>query len=167
MPWSGNIGGVVVQANGDVVVSGAAGTNNDTLEVTRLNVNGSIDTTFGTKGTWAESFAPDNTYSKPMRGYLAIQSNGELVAAEDGGYLANGDGWFLVRLTTSGVVDTTFGNGNVFTSFGARTVVPTALPTSAPSRFTPARAPTRPITAKSWPSALALARQPASRTGTR
>ena len=52
LPWSGSIGSVVIQADGKIVVSGVvtSPTSSDhVVDVTRLNANGSVDTSFGTR----------------------------------------------------------------------------------------------------------------------
>jgi len=111
LPWTGSVsvGGVVVQGDGKVVVSGMEGTsNNRTLKVTRLNVNGSVDTSFATKGTWETSavvsVGPPPIYRAP----LALQPDGKILVSRPYGWLTPGFGWMQSRLTSAGAVDATF-----------------------------------------------------------
>jgi len=117
---------IAVQSNGKIVV---VGTNPNQLSVTgnssgfgvmRLNPNGSVDTTFGTRGGTTTGFA-----NMPLTGAFAvvIQSNGEVVSAgEAGGTVTNTlvESFALARYLGTGALDTTFGTGGqVTTSFGS------------------------------------------------
>lgn len=109
LPWSGSINGVVVQSDGKVVVSGLEGTSsNRTVKMTRFNVNGSVDNSFGSKGTYQIGAV---IYVNPppiIRAPLALQPDGKLLVARPYGWLTPGYGWITSRLTTSGAVDSTF-----------------------------------------------------------
>lgn len=96
----GLIDALQVQSNGDILVLVESGANNELL---RYTPSGQLDTTFGNKGV--------AVVSPPLAG-MAQQSNGEIVLA---GILSNSNGNFLAvsRLTSSGVPDTTFGNGGL------------------------------------------------------
>ena len=79
--------GLVIQANGEIVVSGET---DDPAEhpafiLTRLNTNGSLDTSFGTNGT--ATLQVLNT--QPWKwSSLALQADGKLVVAGDTGTVA-------------------------------------------------------------------------------
>ncbi len=75
---------VVVQADGKILVGGAAssGTNDD-FGIVRLNVDGSLDSSFGTAGKLTRNFGTGNDH---VRG-LGLQSNGSIIA---GGFAFNG-----------------------------------------------------------------------------
>jgi uncharacterized delta-60 repeat protein len=89
--------------------------------VTRYNSNGTIDTTFGTRGSVITTF-PGNNFSEALA--LAVQSNGDVVAvgvteATNPVLGAGPSDFALVRYTPNGQLDTTFGNnGLVKTAFG-------------------------------------------------
>jgi len=97
------------------------------LALIRYNSNGSVDTTFGTHGGVVTPFA-GNTNAVAFA--LAIQSNGDIVAAGQAGSQApDGPSSFaLARYTSSGQLDTTFGsNGTVTTAFDSNTAFVSAL----------------------------------------
>jgi uncharacterized delta-60 repeat protein len=88
--------------------------------VVRFNTNGSVDSTFGQSGAATTSFNPDAT---PFA--LAIQSNGDIVAAgtagRPGGFtsVATQADFALTRYTSSGASDSGFGSaGKVATALG-------------------------------------------------
>ena len=107
LPWTGTIGGIVVQPDGKVVVSGQVDSTTapyHVLNVTRLNANGSRDTGFGTSGTWQRTLLVNGypTHWK-LDGSLAIQPDGKLLVTEaESIWLNPGFGWWVDRLTTSG-----------------------------------------------------------------
>ena len=98
--------GMVLQADGKMILVGA---------VTRLNADGSLDTTFGTNGKKTISFdlggldANGNlSIDQDVATCVAVQSDGKIVV---GGYAQRGLGNFdfaIVRLNTDGSLDTTF-----------------------------------------------------------
>jgi uncharacterized delta-60 repeat protein len=89
----------------------------------RLNSDGSVDTTFGQGGAVSTSFGPNAAGATSFA--LALQTNGEIVAAGSAGQLGNPTGFFvpqagfaLARYTSTGGLDTTFGSsGEVTTAF--------------------------------------------------
>ncbi len=119
-------GSIAEQSDTRVVTAGSITTKLSTAGNTtgfgleRLNSDGSIDTTFGTHGVVATNFpsAPQTAASA-----LAIQSNGEIVAAGEAGSNAGNQqtgSFALARYLSTGKLDTTFGNqGRVTTSFGS------------------------------------------------
>ncbi len=99
---SGGLSAVTVHSNGKIIAAGGAA-------VTRLNTNGSPDTSFGANGSVTVPFA--------ISGYdraVAVQSDGKVVVVgTDRGDFA------IVRLNTDGTLDTSFGGtGTVKTNVG-------------------------------------------------
>ncbi len=84
----------------------------------RYNSNGSIDTTFGTQGGVVTGF-PNLSLAEVFA--LAIQLNGDIVAAGDAGSVAQfTESFALTRYLSTGQLDTTFGTGGrVTTSLGS------------------------------------------------
>jgi uncharacterized delta-60 repeat protein len=85
----------------------------------RYTSGGSLDTSFGSKGTQTTSFGSGNDYAQA----LMIQSDGKIVAA---GYSTQPFGAYtqnefaLARYNSNGTLDTSFNSsGNVLTSFSA------------------------------------------------
>jgi uncharacterized delta-60 repeat protein len=89
--------------------------------VTRYNSDGTIDTTFGTRGAVVTNF-PGEGFSAVAA--LAVQSNGDIVAAgvteaKNPAFGGAPSDFALARYTPNGLLDTTFGkNGRVTTAFG-------------------------------------------------
>jgi uncharacterized delta-60 repeat protein len=104
---------VALQPDGKILVGGGAKANNGSNEflVTRLNTNGTLDTTFGSKGLWV--------YATPygMVTKLAVLTDPAhpatvtgIVAAAQGD--TNGTSCFeAIKLTPAGAPDRTFGAG--------------------------------------------------------
>lgn len=95
-----------VQTDGKILAAGKSftGTTTSVLVLARYNLNGSLDTTFGSSGivtTPAETTDIDNA--------VAIQTDGKIVAA---GFSAPG-GFALARYNSDGGLDTTFGTGGI------------------------------------------------------
>jgi uncharacterized delta-60 repeat protein len=99
--------GVVVQADGKIVVAG--GSDGD-FAVARLNPDGSLDTSFGTGGKQTVDFGGYDGASD-----VALQADGKIVLAggTDGGFA-------VARLNADGSLDTSFdGDGEQTIDFGS------------------------------------------------
>jgi uncharacterized delta-60 repeat protein len=111
--------GSAVQSDGKIILVGYAQTttsdaedaNNFDFAVTRLNADGSLDTTFGTNGKKTISFdLGGNDRNQDVATCVKIQPDGKIVI---GGYAQRSTGNFdyaIVRLNTDGSLDTTFSN---------------------------------------------------------
>jgi uncharacterized delta-60 repeat protein len=97
---------VLLQPNGKIGVLG--GTAGQVCALLRYNVNGSLDTTFGTEGkAFDEAGLTD----------IALQADGKIVAAGED-YVGTNLVFMLKRFNANGSVDTSFGNGGkVLTDF--------------------------------------------------
>ena len=102
---------VVIQADGKIVAVGSANANATYYDfaAVRYLSNGTIDTTFGVAGKVSTDFGVggfDRAHS------AALQADGSIVAA---GFAISTSGisqnYAVARYTSSGVLDTTFGNG--------------------------------------------------------
>jgi uncharacterized delta-60 repeat protein len=100
---------VALQSNGQIVVGGQVGGSQGGTEggVIRLNTNGTLDTTFGTKGVVTIQFADVEGVVTGM----AIQPNGQILVVGTG---LPGFG-SIVRLNTDGSIDTTYGTNGAVT----------------------------------------------------
>ena len=105
---------VLIQADGRIVVAGnAAG--HATMTVTRLNPNGSLDTTFDADVTATIDFG---SLADLAVGAL-LQPDGKIVVA---GYTQADEDIAVARLNGDGTADTTFGAaGKATVSFGVAT----------------------------------------------
>jgi uncharacterized delta-60 repeat protein len=109
---------VALQPDGKIVVAGYAnGSNSDDFAVTRYNVNGSLDATFGSGGKVITPVgsSTDQAYS------VALQPDGKIVLA---GYAigSNGYDFAVTRYNADGSLDATFGSGGkVLTPVGSST----------------------------------------------
>jgi uncharacterized delta-60 repeat protein len=95
---------VVLQPDGKIVVGGGATTSNRTAEflVARLNTNGTLDSTFGSKGLW---LSPG-----PVIYQLALLTDASHTTVT--GIVASAPGEVL-KLTPTGAMDGSFGSGGV------------------------------------------------------
>jgi uncharacterized delta-60 repeat protein len=123
------------RSDGKFIVAGSFATSVGTppapnhygLALTRYHSNGTVDTTFGTGGGVVTPFAGT---TNAVAFALAIQSNGEIVAAgQAGNQPPDGPSSFaLARYTANGQPDITFGtNGTVATAFDSHTAFVSAL----------------------------------------
>lgn len=106
------------QSDGKLVVAGYARGASGDLEfaLARHNANGTLDTSFGSKGKVITTISRDNDVIEAM----AIQADGKIVVAGwTEKFLSGGTGNFVVaRYNTNGSLDTTFGTGGkVVTDF--------------------------------------------------
>jgi uncharacterized delta-60 repeat protein len=132
---------IAVQSNGKIVVAGsiiaklaAPPTGSSAgFGLVRYNANGSIDTTFGTRGVAITIFSGAPA-TEPLA--LALQSNGDILAGGVAGQMpANASSsapapssFALARYLNTGQLDTTFGSGGrVTTAFGSNTASISAL----------------------------------------
>jgi uncharacterized delta-60 repeat protein len=104
---------LIVQADGKIVAAGASsnGSFND-FALARYNANGSLDSTFDGDG---KVVTPVGTSADSISG-VAQQADGKLVVA---GLTVNAGGnndFALVRYSTNGSLDSTFGTGGIVTS---------------------------------------------------
>ena len=104
---------VAIQSDGKIVVAGSSdnGSNED-FALVRYKKDGSLDTTFGTGGKVTTAIGSGDDSAEAV----AIQTDGKIVAA---GYYYNSSpnkDFALVRYTTDGSLDTTFGSGGIVTT---------------------------------------------------
>ena len=103
---------IAVQDDGKILVVGhtsAGSTANKESIILRYNVDGGLDTSFGTNGIIIAAFST----AYDTLNALEIQNDGKIVV---GGY--SGIDFVLARYTSNGQLDNTFGtNGVVFTNF--------------------------------------------------
>jgi uncharacterized delta-60 repeat protein len=107
---------LALQTDGKIVVAGrrrASGT--DGFVAARLNADGTTDTNFGVNGFFTQDFGGIGSYA--LASSLAIDANGAIVL---GGYarptISSAADFVLVRLTSSGALDSTFGTAGVTTT---------------------------------------------------
>ncbi len=103
--------GLAVQSNGKIVLAGKVETlvspaTQTLFEVMRLNSDGTPDSSFGTAGIvdTAVSTRGDAAYA------VTVQPDGKIVAAGASSMQVNAN-FAVVRYDTTGVLDSTFGNG--------------------------------------------------------
>ena len=120
--FGGDDTGMAVQPDGKIVMVG--GSTSDFV-LARYNVNGSLDTTFGTNGFVTHSMLTGA--SEEIARAVAIQSDGKIVVAGHTGQFGrpgrpagNRFDHAIVRYNANGSVDTTFGKGGVASSLIGR-----------------------------------------------
>lgn len=101
---------IAIQDDGKIVVAGTSNDGDyDRIAVSRYLSNGDLDITFNSNGIY---FYPDDSDCEAFA--VAVQADGKILV---GGY-TQGDGstdFLLIRLTTSGILDSEFGSGGIFT----------------------------------------------------
>jgi uncharacterized delta-60 repeat protein len=124
---------IALQSNGQIVVAGNGGVNGESADsLIRLNTNGTLDQTFGSGGV-VNVTNPGGSVLYVLGFFaLAIQSNGEIVAAGAATLTSGSNIVQVARFETNGSLDTSFGSGGFTTtaaipftpgdSSGARTV---------------------------------------------
>jgi uncharacterized delta-60 repeat protein len=104
---------VAVQSTGKIIISGwtdLGSPNSNTCFVLRLNVNGSLDTTFGNANGLPPGYA---SYSQCRNTSVVVRSDDRIVAA-DPGYGYTPEITFISQFTANGTYDATFNTfGNV------------------------------------------------------
>jgi uncharacterized delta-60 repeat protein len=108
---------MVLQSNGHPVIAGnlLTPTNAFTFGLIRYTVNGGIDTTFGSNGGVSTTFPGQ---ANAIAYALAVQSNGELIAAGQAYNSLSQSQFALARYLGSGSLDPSFGTGGrVVSSF--------------------------------------------------
>lgn len=104
--------GVVQQSNGQLVAVGTANLNTTPQWfAVRYNSNGSIDTAFGNQG-----FVTAVVGIASGANNVGQQSNGLIVLSGYSTGVTGGARFLLIRLTTAGVLDTSFGTGGMVTT---------------------------------------------------
>ena len=103
---------MAIQADGKILATGE-GTNvgGAGIALTRYNINGSLDNTFGTAGIVTTSIGGSCGGSA-----IAIQADGKIVVAGYGLTTNNQLCFALTRYNTNGSLDNTFGTGGIVTS---------------------------------------------------
>ena len=110
---------VLLQSDGKIVVVGksfAAPDNVDRIAITRFNVNGSVDTSFGEDGKTISNFFQDAD-AAGFKGFRAtsavLQSDGKILVAGYVDPLGSGSDFAIARYTADGVLDETFGDTEI------------------------------------------------------
>jgi uncharacterized delta-60 repeat protein len=108
----GSAHGVAVQPDGKIVAAGnAVGTTTFDFAVARYNPDGSVDTSFGNGGRVTTDLSADQDFGEN----LALQPDGKIVVV---GQMTSATVYDLaiVRYTTDGSLDTSFGTGGSLTT---------------------------------------------------
>jgi uncharacterized delta-60 repeat protein len=97
-----------LQQDGKIVVAGSSITSGSDFTVTRYDVNGSLDTTFGTGGKVATPVGPGT--SSDIGYSVTVQADGKIVVAGSSSNVGNGTNidFAVVRYNSDGSLDTTF-----------------------------------------------------------
>jgi uncharacterized delta-60 repeat protein len=104
--------GVAIQTDGKIVATGRAGGHGGRVAVARYNTDGTLDTSFSGDGKATTDF----TAGDDRADGVAIQGDGGIVVAGTAGYFGDNARVALVRYTTTGTPDPTFGGGGKVTT---------------------------------------------------
>jgi uncharacterized delta-60 repeat protein len=104
---------LAIQSDGKIVAAGnRRKQNNSDMAVLRFNANGSIDTGFGTDGIVTIAVGPRNETACAV----GIQGDGKIIVAGYSDISADYSNIAVVRLSTNGSLDPTFGEGGKITT---------------------------------------------------
>jgi uncharacterized delta-60 repeat protein len=116
------ISGLALQSDGKILVTGWAIANTRPLTdyafaTVRFNTNGSLDATFGNGGIVITNIksATGNAAGEDRASSVAVQADNKIVVAgfsQQGGNIYT-ENFALVRYTTNGTLDSTFGSGGI------------------------------------------------------
>ncbi|MFB9993369.1 Ig-like domain-containing protein [Deinococcus oregonensis] len=98
---------LAVQPDGKVLMAGTAFASSDDFAVVRYTRDGALDPTFGNGGKVFVDFAGKSDLARA----LAIQGDGKIVVAGNMTNAANEERFGVARLTSTGALDPTFGEG--------------------------------------------------------
>jgi uncharacterized delta-60 repeat protein len=107
-------------ANGKLIVVGSAEVAADNIDfaITRLNVDGTRDTGFGTNGRMTVGFDLDATNRDDIASSVAIDADGNILVAGAALKAASDYDFAIARLTPNGALDPNFGgDGRVTVAF--------------------------------------------------
>ncbi|NUQ63012.1 MAG: hypothetical protein HUU20_11010 [Pirellulales bacterium] len=116
-PNGNYMAGIVIQADGKIVVAGSGfnGATGEDLLIARYNVDGSLDGSFGDGG----KIIADRNGTDDSLGAVAIQADGKIVVGGYSGVTVGGvtrPDFFLARYNTNGTLDGAFGSGGFVTT---------------------------------------------------
>jgi uncharacterized delta-60 repeat protein len=106
--------GVALQSDGKILAAGfttTTGSNPDAFALARYNSEGTLDSSFGQGGEVTTAFGSGYLAARS----LAVQGDGSIVAA---GFADNGNSFAVVRYTSTGALDSSFGQGGLVTTPG-------------------------------------------------
>ena len=108
---------VAIQQDGRIIVGGSSDIydvahNVSGFALVRYNINGTLDTTFGSNGMIATNFYNSFSYGHS----LALQSDGKIILAGSASYVDTIVSVALVRYTTSGSIDSSFATNGIDTT---------------------------------------------------
>ena len=134
---------MVRQPDGKLVIVGSTSTDGGDFAITRLNADGSLDTSFGSGGKQTVNFGGVDAAEK-----VALTAEGKIVVVGEGGSVNN---MAITRLNSDGSIDKSFGSSGRSTSTSAarrRPGVSRSSPTARSSSRDP-RAPSAKATSRS------------------
>jgi uncharacterized delta-60 repeat protein len=107
--YGGTLEALAIQADGKIVAAGSIGQ----FGIVRFEPDGHLDPSFGSRGKVQTSFDDSSDYSYTSASAVALQGDGKILVG--GFYSLDGDDnaphvLMLVRYTSDGHLDTTFGN---------------------------------------------------------
>ena len=107
---------IAIDSMGNFVVAGSTTNNNTGVDfaLARYDSNGNLDATFGTGGKVMTPVSPGSDTDQAFA--LAIDSSGRIIAAGVASAGATGNDFALVRYTSTGTLDSTFGTGGKVTT---------------------------------------------------
>jgi uncharacterized delta-60 repeat protein len=114
----------LIDANRNILIGGSSGSD---LFVMRLLPDGAVDTTFGSNGVF---MSPGSLSGSAEGQALAVQPDGKILAVgAQWGRKGSSGSALIIRLTSSGALDSTFGTGGFVTPSNGMTLKAVAIQT--------------------------------------
>jgi uncharacterized delta-60 repeat protein len=108
-----NTTSVALQPDGKILVGGVAEANNGTGEflIARVNANGTLDSTFASKGIWVSSLTADQVNGLAVLTDPANPNNVTGIVAAAQGFVNGKPCFEAIELSAAGKLDSSFGSG--------------------------------------------------------
>ena len=109
------INAIDLQPDGNIIVGGVYDNADLEFMLVRYRTDGSVDSSFGGKGKGRASLVFDNRLANYAQLFdLAVQPDGKIIAAGNNGIFDNH--MVVARFTANGIVDSSFGSNNGYTT---------------------------------------------------
>ena len=105
-----NAQALVINSDSSILIGGSIGTSgNLNIGVKKIFPNGTLDSNFGTSGSFTFDFGGFSDFCYDM----ALQSDGKIILAGAAGVTAANPDFLAIRLNANGSLDSTFGNQGI------------------------------------------------------
>ncbi|MBL0317557.1 MAG: T9SS type A sorting domain-containing protein [Flavobacteriales bacterium] len=102
--------GYALQQDGKILIAGYSETPNyESISIARINVDGTIDESFGTNGIIHQTTGDYECFGFDV----VVQPDGKILVAGQGNYIPQGEDFFMARYNEDGSLDTSFAGDGI------------------------------------------------------